>query len=66
MNTLWYTRSTSRTSGNISFLHTAENEETAKANHMSMIAEFCRAEFTITCCEPVCQTPDTVLCFEPV
>jgi hypothetical protein len=66
MNTLWFTRAEQREGGDVTFLFTAKDEAEARAKCLAHIAEPYRQQFTVTRAEVVCQTPDTVDCFEPV
>lgn len=67
MHKLFFVRMVSRNYAEaIVFLFTADDEDTAKATGLSMIAEQYRADYRVDKCEVVCQTPDEVLCFEPV
>jgi hypothetical protein len=67
MNTLYFVKFIDRGDyDRIVFCLTASTKSEAESKGRSMISESWRHRYTTDSIEPICQTPDTVTCFEPV
>lgn len=66
MNKLYFFRGRSHEAGQVVFLFTADNENHAIELGKEMINPQYLSDFYQFHSELVCQTPDIVLCFEPV